>query len=97
MKIIGGRRGCGKTTELIKKSHENWTYIICADKNRQRYIADAAREMDLDIPHPITISELPLSSPKIGRVLVDDIEDVIGKIIGKPIELASTSFTLEAR
>ena len=89
--IIGGRRVCGKTTQLIKKAHEEHLYIIFADQNRLRVITETAEKMGLDIPHPITARELPLRSKYIKEVLIDDLEAVLYKVIGRPILMMSTS------
>lgn len=89
--MIGGRRGCGKTKQLIEMSNKNHTYIVCADQNRLKYIASMARKMGLDIPFPITANELPLRSRYIEEVLVDDVEDVLSVLIGKRVKVASTS------
>jgi len=89
--MIGGKRACGKTTELIKKASEEHLYIVCADRNRLDVITQMAQHMELDIPFPITVDELPLRSPYIKEVLVDDIEDVLYRLIRKPILTASTS------
>lgn len=93
--LIGGRRSCGKTTKLIKKANKERLYILCADTKRSQFITKMARDMELDIPFPITVRELPLRSPFINKVLVDDIEDVLTQIINKPILLASTSLKLK--
>jgi hypothetical protein len=94
--IMGGRRNCGKTTELIKISNEEWLYIVCANKQRVQHVADTARRMEVDIPYPISVEELPLKrSPYIKQVLIDDIEDVFASFIGKPIYQATSSMDLE--
>lgn len=95
MKIIRGDRRSGKTTELIKKSHDEWKYIVCRDRQRVKFIESYAREMNIDIPFPIEIRELPLKSNFIKSVLIDDIEDVLEYIIGKPIDYATTSCEIE--
>lgn len=92
--IMGGRRGCGKTTELIKIASEEGMYIVCASRQRAKYVADLARKMNLDIPYPISVDELPLKSQFIKEVLVDDIEDVLSALIGKPIYQATSSLEL---
>lgn len=89
--IIGGRRVCGKTSTLIKKAHEKQLYIICADRNRVSALIQQSRHMKLDIPFPVTVDELPLRSPYIKEVLVDDIESVLFRLINKPISIMSTS------
>jgi hypothetical protein len=94
--IIGGKRRCGKTTELIKIASEEHLYIVCADRSRVEYIAGLARQMELDIPFPISVSELPLRSPNIKQVLVDDIEDVLSSLINKPVYQATSSLELKS-
>lgn len=91
MKILRKNRGEGKTTELIKKASEERKYIICRDEKRARLIIKIADDLGLYIPFPVTIKELPLRSGFIESVLVDDIEDILEYITGKPIELATTS------
>lgn len=92
--IIGGKRGCGKTTELIRAAHKNNLYIICANSQRADNITKLAREMELSIPFPVTVDELPLRSNNIKEVLIDDMEDVLSELIGKPVLMASTSMKL---
>jgi hypothetical protein len=89
--IIGGKRNCGKTTLLIKKASEEGLYIVCANRNRLRFITQMAKAMELDILFPITVEELPLRSSFIKEVLVDDVEAVLYQLIRKPVLMASTS------
>ena len=95
MKIIRTNRGNGKTTELVKKSNREWKYIICSDRGRVKVIEDTARKLGLNIPFPITVKELPLRSPHIKSVLIDDVEDVLSYIVGKPIDYVTTSCEVE--
>lgn len=95
MKILRANRGKGKTTELVKKSNEEWKYIICKDRQRVKVIIKTVENLRLDIPFPITVEELPLRSPYIKSVLIDDIEDVIEHIIRKRIDFATTSCGIE--
>jgi hypothetical protein len=88
-KIITGLRN-GKTTELIKISNKTWQYIICKDWNRVHVIVKMAEELELTIPYPITIRELPLKSKYINEVLVDDALDILQVFIGKNISYATT-------
>lgn len=93
--LIGGKRVCGKTTELIQKANKDWLYILCADRGRVQNILKVARSMNLDIPLPFTVSELPLKGPHIKGVLIDDIEDVLFQLIGKPVIMASTRLEMK--
>ena len=91
MKIINLDRGQGKTTELVKISNKEWKYIVCKDQQRLDIIMDVAERLGLDIPFPITIKELPLKSRFIESVLIDDIEDVLSTLIGKQVDVITTS------
>jgi hypothetical protein len=91
MKILRIDRGKGKTTELVKLSNKEWLYIVCRDRERAKVIVDVAKFLLLDIPFPITLRELPLRSPHIKTVLVDDMEDLLEAVIGKHIEFGTTS------
>nr|WP_302596961.1 hypothetical protein [uncultured Cellulosilyticum sp.] len=53
--------------------------------------------MKIDIPYPITVNELPVRSRFIEEVLIDDIEDVLYRIIGKHIATATTSCKITSR
>lgn len=88
--IYGGRRACGKTTELIKLANARHLYIVCKDEFRAHHIAKLARNMELHIPYPITARELPLRA-HITEVLVDDAEAVLTQLIGRPIVMMTTS------
>lgn len=93
MKLIGGKKGCGKTTELIKLSHETGISIVCADVNRARLIQDMARKMGLSIPYPVAVNRDLDYYPK--EVLVDDIEDVISRLLNSSVSIATTRLTVE--
>lgn len=91
MKIIHGKKGTGKTTELIKKSSKENKYIVCANKEDARRIAKMAIEMELNIPYPIVASELPVQGYNIKSVLVDDIEAVLQSMIGRPVDYITSN------
>lgn len=94
--LIGGKQTCGKTYELIKKSSEEWIYIICANEHQAENISFQAKSMNLNIPYPITVDELPISTnSSIKEVLVDEIEQVLEMFIQKPIIKASTSMNMK--
>jgi len=93
MKLLVGERRSGKTTELVKKSHKDWTYIVCLNRQRVEVIEEVARKLKLDIPYPITVHELPTQQHChwIKKVLVDDMDEILESLISKPIDLATTS------
>lgn len=94
--IIGGKRLCGKTTELIKKSNKDWLYIVCATHDQAEGIANVAKSMKLDIPYPITFSELPITQgSQIKGVLVEEFEKLLEYFIKRPVIAASTSLQMK--
>lgn len=92
--VIGGKRKCGKTTELIKRAHEKQLYILCANRHMAEYVFDQANEMKLDIPFPVTVDDLPLRNLHNKEVLVDEAEMVLEQLIGKRIAGMSTSMKM---
>ncbi|RHT38342.1 replicase [Firmicutes bacterium AM31-12AC] len=57
MDIYVGARGSGKTATLIKKSAETGAYILVATKFQAHAVYKQAKEMEYDIPFPLTVSE----------------------------------------
>lgn len=94
MKIIRTDRGRGKTTELIKQSARDRSYILCMNKENARYIYDMAREMNLNIPYPITTADLPLRGFK-GSVLIDEIDYILPRLIGTQVDVITTSAPID--
>ena len=92
--IYGGFRACGKTTELIKLASAKFLYIVCPNRTRASYIYNMARNMKMDIPHPITVNELPLRG-RMTEVLIDDVEDVLETLIQRPVLAMTTSRELK--
>lgn len=93
--IIGGKPHCGKTTELIKRSSEEWLYIVVANNEQAYNVARMAEHMNLDIPYPITVDELPIRpGSHIKGVLIDEVEQLLTRIIGRPIIAMSTSYEM---
>lgn len=95
MIILKKDRRKGKTTRLVQIANKEWKYIICRDEQRVKAIMETAKKLNLDIPYPVIVKELPLRSVHIDSVLVDDIEDVLEYIIRKPIDFATTSSNID--
>ncbi len=96
MRIIRANRGGGKTTELVKESNREWKYIVCKDQQRLDVIMETANHLGLDIPFPITVRELPISSRSfIKTVLIDDFEDILPMFIGRSVDAVTTSCDIE--
>ena len=85
MKTICLPRCQGKTTRLIYASNFNDAVIVCTDPNRKKNIMSMAQNLGLEIPEPITISNL-LSDAKTDRslkysnFLIDDTQDTLTKL-----------------
>ena len=94
MKIIRTERGKGKTTELIKQSARDWSYILCMNKVNAHHVFDMAREMGLDIPFPITPSDLPLRGLTCS-VLIDEIDYILPTLIGAKVDTITTSSPID--
>ena len=78
-KIILGR-GKGKTTELIKLSHDTNAYIIVKDHDRAREVRIMAEKMGLYILFPVTVTEYMLTKLRgshVRHVLIDDADDIL--------------------
>lgn len=58
MKIINLPRGCGKTTRLLYASEFNNIPILCASQTHKQHLLDSAKQLNLNIPEPITPSDI---------------------------------------
>ena len=89
MNIIYNGRGKGKTTELIKMSAEKNLYILVANRNSQREVFELARDLNLNIPFPITVEEYftsgKLRGSFINTILIDDADDILQQIFNTVI------------
>lgn len=94
-KVIGGKRMCGKSTELIKQSHETGVRILTANKNMAFILMDQAKRMGLKIKPPLTPGVEFGYFGDVKEVLVDEVEMVLQQLIGKRVSGMSTSYHLE--
>lgn len=95
-KFLIRKRGDNKTTDLIKESAKEGLYIICSDRNRVNNIVRQAHDLGYDIPFPIALEEIllsrghgrkPIGQPyelSKGKVLVDDVDDIMQRLVGMP-------------
>ncbi|MBZ3641243.1 replicase [Enterococcus casseliflavus] len=85
MFIESGRRS-GKTTKLVQYSARTGKYILVRDFSEVENIIKIARDLDLNIPFPITISEIKkgqLRGSSIYRegILVDNAVSVLQDLL----------------
>lgn len=95
--VIGGKRLCGKTTRLIKKSFETQYPILCPHKDMAVVVYEQARGMGLDIPHPITTEDLKHRSRKGGkfeRVIIEEVQSLLRELLNVEVVAMSTSYKL---
>lgn len=96
--IIGGRRGCGKTRELILLSARKNKPIWTANQKRSRHILEMSKEMKIDILSPIVLSKRNLEMRQqyeiYEPILIDDLEEVLSEQLGIDIDVASTNMRL---
>ena len=80
-KLIFGDRQSGKTTELIKESARTGAYIVVSCKNEARNVFRLSKELGLNIPYPLTVSEMIYESPSSyvfqKGILIDNLERIL--------------------
>lgn len=84
MKIFKLPRGCGKTTRMLYASEFNNAPIICGTDSRKHYVMDMANSMKLNIPEPISVSDIICNrtrGKRFNKVLVDEVDDVLREIL----------------
>lgn len=101
-KFIIKKRGKGKTTDLIKRSAETGEVIICKDFNRCRLVVKIAEDLKCLIPRPMFVKEIFKEQGRAtlhercrksttGKVLIDDVDDVLEALIGVPCAVVTGS------
>lgn len=92
MIIIGGKRNCGKTTELIKISSVNNIPILVSNHKRGKIIEDYAKRNNFKIPEPIAFCERDkIRGSGINEILIDDLEDILCELLWVRPMIISTS------
>ena len=79
MKIISGKRRIGKTSELIITSKMTGYPIVTSNISSAENIKNMAKDMNCEIPEPITILQFNNREFKhlINRVLIDNLEFIL--------------------
>lgn len=54
MKVIVGQRQSGKSEQILRLAVEHFAYIVCPTMEQVTELWARARELNLDIPQPIT-------------------------------------------
>ena len=97
--IVVGDRQSGKTTRLIKESSRTGAYILVANYRRADALASLARELNVNIPFPVTLEEwirspMRFEGSEIGKkgLLIDDIDGVIAELF-RPVTIKAMTIT----
>ena len=89
MKVIAKGRQQGKTTEAIKLAARHHCYIICLDRQQVQYVARLARELNLNIPFPLTWQEFVdkrYYGQNINGFVIDNINQCLQSMTNVKIE-----------
>ena len=86
MKIINLPRGHGKTTRLLYASEFNDIPILCTSQTSKQHLLDSAKRLNLDIPEPITPSDVTMggvfkTSIRDQDILVDEAPMVLQSLL----------------
>ena len=82
MKLLIKDKGAGKTTGLIYTSEATDYPIVTNDNISKHYIMDMAKQMECEIPEPLTVDELKRVPIYRGaNVLFDNIESILERAI----------------
>lgn len=77
MIIVGGKRYCGKTTELIKISAANQIPIVVLNNKRGEFIERLAKRMNMKIPKTIPYYDKEKLIGRVDKIVIDDVEDIL--------------------
>lgn len=89
MKKIYKEPRTGKTTELIKMCANLGGYIVCRDKIAAEQTAKMAKDLNFNIPYPMTFDELlsgKYHAKGVRRVYIDNADLLLQKL-AKGIEV----------
>lgn len=84
MRIFNLGRCQGKTIRMLYASEFNNAPIICDNDTRKRYLIETAKCIHLNIPEPISISDIicgRTTGKKFNNILVDEIDNVLREIL----------------
>ena len=86
MKIINLPRAKGKTTRLLYASEFNNIPILCSNQASKQHLLDSAKRLNLDIPEPITPSDVTMggvfkTSLRDQDILVDEAPMVLQSLL----------------
>lgn len=101
MRLFNLKRGKGKTIRMLYASEFNHVPILCHNNVAKQYLIDKAKELEIDIPNPISVSDLSDAQIAIdvSDVYVDEILLVLQSLlkrISPRYNVAGGTITAEA-
>lgn len=84
MRIFNLGRGQGKTIRMLYASEYHNAPILCATDVSKKYIMDMAKWKGINIPEPITVSEVTegrIRGKNYKDILVDDMDCVFKQML----------------
>ena len=97
MKIFNLPRGCGKTIRMLYASEFNDIPILVATETRKDNLLHRAKWNNINIPTPITVSQMTRGKDKSCRdILVDDIDCVFKQMLAQyGLNMISGTITID--
>ena len=95
--LIIGDRQVGKTTRLIKESHEKGIPIVVWCNEYAKNILNKAREMNINIPDPVVVTSaidlrgLASRSDMQNGCLIDDVDFFLPRLLGVKVVAATAN------
>lgn len=98
MKLIIKPRHSGKTYLAIQEAAKSFAYIACIDRNEVLRVAKAAETMGVDIPFPLTFSELKdyVKGRRKIKVIIDNADILLSMLFDVDIQAITLTDDQEA-
>lgn len=87
MKLITGKKGSGKTTELITESAATGRTIVTQSDRSAKALFEAARAEGIRIPYPMTYDNFIAQNYdwRLPGLLIDDLDDLLKRLSRVPV------------
>ena len=83
-----------KTTKAVIHSYKTDSVIICLNEKRKQNILNIAEIYNINIIKPVTVAQIKntedfcgIISEYGGRIIIDDIADVFGRLMGCGVQI----------
>ena len=89
--VIIQNRGTGKTTHAIITSSETGATIITHNMMIAKEVLKQAEYLGCNIPKPMSINQYLNTITKPEKIIIDELELVLGEVLNSKIELITIS------